>query len=92
MNETDGPTKIDTNFGQNAMVLETQLLKEELENLWEIEACEIFCYQLSYDIVDHSLAVVQDRYYDEKCIPFTVNSVAEQMFTILDVCCSKIRI
>jgi hypothetical protein len=64
---------------------ELYILQEELEALYDVEACEIFCYQLSQDIVDHSLAVVQDRYYDEKCIPFTVNCVAEQMFTILDV-------
>ncbi|KAL9650383.1 hypothetical protein ABK040_016450 [Willaertia magna] len=61
-----------------------QIIEKELDNLYEIEDGEQFCYRLGNDIVRLSLELIEDKYFDEKSISYSVEKSIDSMFCILD--------
>ncbi|KAG2386274.1 hypothetical protein C9374_002720 [Naegleria lovaniensis] len=60
-------------------------IEKELDEVYEMEDGEQFCFQLSNEIVRIGLNIIEERHFERESVYYTVDDCMEKMFTILDV-------
>lgn len=62
-------------------------IEKELDDVFEMEDGEQFCFQLSNEIVRIGLNIIEERHFERESVYYTVDDCMEKMFAILDVSC-----
>nr|CAG4711571.1 unnamed protein product [Naegleria fowleri] len=59
-------------------------IEKELDDVFEMEDGEQFCFQLSNEIVRIGLNIIEERHFERESVYYTVDDCMEKMFAILD--------
>ena len=60
-------------------------IEKELEDIYDIEDGENYCFQLSNDIVRLASHLIEDRHYERKSVQHIVDKSIKKMFSVMDV-------
>lgn len=60
-------------------------IEKELDDVYEAEDGEQFCFQLSNEIVRIGLNLIEERHFERTSVHYTVDDCIQKMFSILDV-------
>lgn len=85
MNEASQPTELQNDSSIIELSLEEKQIAKELKDLTNItESGEQHCFLIAQELLHNALKSIEDQYYNIKCVPFSVNSVVNQMLNLVD--------
>ena len=74
------PTNVNSEY--SAMM---KKIEKELEEVYETEDGEEFCFQLSNEIIRIASIMIEERHFERESIQYTVDDCVFKMFNVLDV-------
>lgn len=74
------PTNVNSDF--SAMM---KKIEKELEEVYETEDGEEYCFQLSNEIIRIASIMIEERHFERESVQYTVDDCVFKMFNVLDV-------